>query len=380
MNFEKFEKLIDTSYKDGFVSKQCVNGINAICQDFKIKQFVVDGYNTNNSNTLLFHGASKQGFEKLKKQQPKLTIIVPTYNRAEFLQRCVDSILEQTYQNIEVVIVDDCSTDGTKDVVKQKYGKNKKVVYVLNEKNLGPGGNRQKAYLMMTGEYVIFADDDDYYFEPTFFEKALAVFMEYDNLSMVCANSVIFDDIKKEFSFYPLTFCGVMKKEQFFWGFGAKYRKPNSTFPAVFKKSVLDKADFANMKMMNDTSIYMRAACFGDVCMLKDWVGVYWLHETNISRKLPFNFILENLDEKNNIYELAKSEFKKSNAEWLLTQQMITIKYFLNSERLPLCKFLKLKKWIAKNGGEVKKELKKETSRVYWYPLKTKIKKILRKK
>ena len=242
-------------------------------------------------------------------------------------------------------------------------------MYIENETNLGPGGNRQKAYLVSTGEYVVFADDDDYYIDPDFYLKAVALFSENGKLAMVCANSIFFDEVTCAFDFQPLTFCGTMRAEEFLFGFGSKYRKPNSTFPTVFSKAVLDKADFANMKMMNDASIYMRAACFGDVCMMKDWVGVYWFHETNISKNLPFVFIIENLDEKNNIYALASKQFGVKNHEWLLTQQMHTIAYYLHSRRLSFVKYFRLKRWIRRYGGDISSELMKETRKRYFKEL-----------
>lgn len=355
-----FKKRLYLAYQKNEVSEETISRIAALCEKYDLpSDFSVEGLEKIEQPNLLFHGATEKAWDMLKERTPKISIIIPTYNRSDFLCRCVDSVLMQNYDNIEVIIIDDCSTDNTTEVVSEKYGSNKKVIYIKNEKNLGPGGNRQKAYLVSTGEYVVFADDDDYYFDSEFFSKAIALFYDYDNLSMVCANSIFFDEVTKKFDFYPLTFCGTMKKEKFLFAFGNKYRKPNSTFPAVFKKSVLDKADFANMKMMNDMSIYMRAACFGDVCMMKDWVGVYWFHESNISKNLSLDFIIENLDEKNNIYDIACEQLGTKNPQWLLEQQMITITYYMKSEGWRFSKYCKLKKWIKNSGGEIKEELLK---------------------
>lgn len=366
MDIANFKNYLYTACKKGEVSKNAIFQLNKLASENGFcKEFFHFDDESFHQESLVFNGPTKQSMDKLKQVKPKISIIVPTWNRSKFLCRCVDSILAQNYENIEIIIINDCSTDNTTDVVKAKYGNNKKIEYIENQTNLGPGGNRQKAYLVASGEYIVFADDDDYYIEPEFFTKALALFIDYPNLSMVCANSIIFDDINKRFDFNPLTFCGTMRKEKFLFGFGSNYRKPNSTFPTIFKKSVLDMADFANMKMMNDTSIYLRAACFGDVCMIKDWVGIYWVHETNISKTLPFKFIIENLNEKNNIYQIACKQFNTTNPNWLLTQQMITIKYYINSEKLSLFKFFKLKLWIKKHGGSIKKMLSKATNKVF---------------
>lgn len=366
MVLENFKECLYEAYQRDEISKEAVSKINELCINHALKtKFSVDGLKKIEQPNLVFRGATEKGLKTVEEKKPKLSIIVPTWNRAAFLCRCVDSILEQSYENCEIIIINDCSADNTSEAVREKYGKNEKVIYIENETKLGPGANRQKAYFASTGEFVIFADDDDYYFEPEFFKKALALFYDHPNLSMVCANSIIFNDVKATFDFQPLSFCGAMEREKFLFGFGTKYRKPNSTFPTIYSKAVLERADFANMRMMNDTSIYMRAACFGDVCMMKDWVGVYWVHETNISKDLPFDFIIENLDEKNNIYALAYKEFGVKNPEWLLAQQMNTISYYLNSKKLSLSKFSKLKKWIKVCGGEISNELLVQTKKVY---------------
>ena len=87
--------------------------------------------------------------------------------------------------------------------------------------------------------------------------------------------------------------------------------------------------------------------------------------EVGITRPLPFDFIIENLDEKNNIYRLACEAFGVRNPEWLITQQMNTIAYYINSRRLGILKYLKLRRWIKANGGEVSEELLALTAKRY---------------
>lgn len=312
---------------------------------------------------IIMKGKDSEGQSALKsvdfqgQSAPKVSFIVPTHNRINLLPKCIEGILGQTYSNIEIIIIDDCSTDNTEEYIRENYVANEKVVYVRNEKNLGPGETRQKGYNVSSGEFIVFADDDDFYFEPSFVQNAVRAFMEHDNVGLVCANSLIYDVVGKQLSFYPLTYCGELAGEEFFAGFRTKYRKPNSTFPAVFRRSVLDKADFKNMQMMNDTSIYLRAACYGDVYMLNICVGCYLVHDSNISKSLPHKFILENLDEKKNIYLIAREQFKKELEKWYVAQLMDTIKYYLESEKISFIKFSSILKWLMLNGGSAKKEL-----------------------
>lgn len=366
MQIDNFAKRVSEAYCRGEASEAALNAMNDLCSKYDIEaRFLTEGTKELPPPELLFHGASEAALSSINENEPKVSVIIPTYNRADFLCRCIDSVLAQNYSNVEIIVINDCSTDDTAERVAIRYGGDERIVYIENETNLGPGGNRRKAYLKASGDYVVFADDDDYYFEPEFFRKAVAMFIDEPSLSMVCANSIFFDEVTATFDFQPLTFCGVMQSEKFLFGFNSKYRKPNSTFPAVFNKAALDAANFAKMEMMNDASIYMRAACFGKVCMLKDWVGVYWFHESNISKNLPFDFIIQNLNEKNNIYELACRQFGVKNEEWLVEQQMYTIAYYINSGSLSRVKYHRLIKWIKSFGGDAKLEILSRTKQSY---------------
>lgn len=96
-------------------------------------------------------------------QNPLVTVYIPTYNRVELLKRAVDSVLNQTYTNLEVIIVDDCSTDGTHQFLKEIKQHDSRVRYFLKEKNSGACVSRNIAIENAIGEYITGLDDDDYY-------------------------------------------------------------------------------------------------------------------------------------------------------------------------------------------------------------------------
>lgn len=99
--------------------------------------------------------------------QPKVSVIIPTYNRSDFLARAVDSVLKQTYANIEIVVVDDNPLDSIERKLSlekmMKYDNNVRVLYIKNEKNLGGALSRNEGILKSTGNYITFLDDDDIY-------------------------------------------------------------------------------------------------------------------------------------------------------------------------------------------------------------------------
>ncbi len=91
---------------------------------------------------------------------PKFSIIVATYNRAHLLPRAINSVLDQSYQNFEIIVVDDGSTDNTKEVIKS-FKQDKRIIYYQYEENRGLSAVWNKALDLASGDYVVFLDDDD---------------------------------------------------------------------------------------------------------------------------------------------------------------------------------------------------------------------------
>lgn len=91
---------------------------------------------------------------------PKVSIIVPVYNCEEYFSECLDSVVNQTYKNIEIIIVNDGSTDQSEKIVNEYKLKDDRIVYYY-QSNCGPSEARNKGILNSTGEYITFIDADD---------------------------------------------------------------------------------------------------------------------------------------------------------------------------------------------------------------------------
>ena len=89
-----------------------------------------------------------------------VSIIMPSYNTANFIEETIASVLSQTYTNWELIIVDDCSTDNTDEVV-QKYLSDERIKYFKNEKNSGAAVSRNRALREANGKWIAFLDSDD---------------------------------------------------------------------------------------------------------------------------------------------------------------------------------------------------------------------------
>lgn len=94
-------------------------------------------------------------------ESKRLTVIIPVYNTEKYLDRCLDSVLNQSYKNIEIIIINDGSTDNSFSVIK-RYLENNSIIYIQLEKNCGLGNARNVGLDNASGDYVAFLDSDDW--------------------------------------------------------------------------------------------------------------------------------------------------------------------------------------------------------------------------
>jgi glycosyltransferase involved in cell wall biosynthesis len=124
---------------------------------------------------------------------PKVSIVVPSYNHGRFLRQRMDSILRQTYQDFEVFVLDDASTDNTREVLAE-YATRSRVELILRQKNGGSVFRQWNAGVALArGEYVWIAESDDYA-EERFLEELTAVLDHNPGVGLVKCRSVIVDE------------------------------------------------------------------------------------------------------------------------------------------------------------------------------------------
>lgn len=121
---------------------------------------------------------------KLDKER-MISIILPIYNTESYLPKCIESILNQTYRNIEIIGVDDGSTDGS-EMILDNYAREDPRIKVIHKKNGGESSARNVGLQMMSGQYVAFIDCDDW-IEPDMYEKLIAYMLE-KNVDMVASS------------------------------------------------------------------------------------------------------------------------------------------------------------------------------------------------
>jgi glycosyltransferase involved in cell wall biosynthesis len=109
---------------------------------------------------------------------PKVSIMIPTYNRSQMLKKCLDSCLEQAYPNLEIIVSDNASSDNTEEVMKE-YLKDKRVRYFRQAKNIRGEQWKKLLYEYATGKYGVFIPDDDYLINENHVPQAVSLIQKY---------------------------------------------------------------------------------------------------------------------------------------------------------------------------------------------------------
>ena len=166
---------------------------------------------------------------------PKLSIIVPVYNSDKYLKECLDSLINQTYEDIEVICVNDGSTDNSLQILEEYFRKDNRIK-IINKENGGVSSARNAGLKIASGEFITFVDDDDY-LDFNAYEETLKYI---GNTDLVCFGCKVFGDAHyahrtSDEKYYKIKFKGL------------KILNPKTIFETdvsvcnkIFKKSIID--------------------------------------------------------------------------------------------------------------------------------------------
>lgn len=182
----------------------------------------------------------------------KVSIIIPVYNVEQYLRSCIDSCLKQTYKNIELILVNDGSTDKSLSIINQ-YATNNNVK-IISQENAGVSKARSNGLSMASGEWIIFVDSDDYIAVDTI-EKLVTYAIKTNTL--VCASNYIEVYGEKERFVSNNTDYDSISKDEYIKKI-LLTKVSTALFPRIYHRSLFDNIEGTSFKLGEDCSLLVQ--------------------------------------------------------------------------------------------------------------------------
>lgn len=216
----------------------------------------------------------------------KVSIIVPIYNSSQYLSKCINSIIKQTYENIEIILVNDGSTDNSLGIC-EEYSKLDDRIVVLDKENGGVSSARNYGIDVSTGDYIGFVDSDDY-ISLDMYESLVNAVIEFDADIVECGYYLIDSDknLKAEF---PMKSEIVKGNYNCSYKYLSKNNTTNYNVNKLYKNSIFKKLRYKNYKFSED--YYVNSIAFYN-CSKKITINgcyYYYCKNENSVTKKPFS-------------------------------------------------------------------------------------------
>lgn len=230
---------------------------------------------------------------------PEVTIIIPVYNREKLIGSAIDSVLSQTLENFQLVVVDDGSTDGTWEVLRQISGSDDRVKIKRNlEYPKGPAGARNSGLLLKGGKYVAFLDSDDTW-NPDYLEESVKILEENSDVGLVFSdlrrvsengNVIVSSKFLDEtpfpdsFNVNMNNYINTVRNGKALLADAITKRFTMGLHSCVLRVEVFDQLEIMNLRVSEDHFFTLDYLNSGLPFVIRNSIGVnYNIHENNIS-------------------------------------------------------------------------------------------------
>ena len=188
-----------------------------------------------------------------------VSIITPTYNSEKYLEETIKSVQSQTYKNWEMIIIDDCSTDKTVNIIKDASKNDSRIKLITQENNLGPGPTRTRAVNNALGRYIAFLDSDDIWV-PEKLERQLN-FMQQKGYAFSCTSYEVIADSGQSLKKFIR-----MPDQMNYIGYLTKNLLQTVTIIVDTKKIDKKLLNMPNIRMGEDAATWIQILKAGYIC------------------------------------------------------------------------------------------------------------------
>lgn len=271
---------------------------------------------------------------------PEISIIVPVYNVEKYLSKCIDSILNQTFNNFELILVDDGSTDKSYEICDYYKNIDRRVV-VIHKNNEGAAEARNYGIRLAKGDFIGFVDSDDY-IEENMYETLYNIMIDFKSDIVVC-NHMNFKD-----NFYKRENKRIMKKdiksfnniealENYLLNYGDKNKVMKTiVWDKLYKKELFDNISFPKGKIAEDGYVIYKLLYYSNKITYVDEILYYYYQRNDSVSKTKFSLkTLEVYDDWREIFLFLYSKNKKLSkkaAKYYIDKHISTYKKLMNNE------------------------------------------------
>ena len=209
---------------------------------------------------------------------PKISVIIPTYNGGKFIKKAIESVLDQTLDDFEIIVVDDGSTDNTPYIL-QEYIRTNNIVYI-SQKNVGVAVARNNGINMSKGTYIAFLDDDDFWIDKDKLKKQIEFLENHPDYVMVGTAGIVVDEKGKRVTDYKVPEGDHSIRDSILM------RNPFIQSSIVAKKDILNQAGLYSVKdyvNAEDYNLWLRVGLLGKMENLKEPMTAYLTRNGNTS-------------------------------------------------------------------------------------------------
>ncbi|AJK72967.1 TPA: glycosyltransferase family 2 protein [Campylobacter jejuni] len=275
----------------------------------------------------------------------KISIILPTYNVEQYIARAIESCINQTFKNIEIIVVDDCGSDKSIDIVKEYAKKDDRIKIIHNEENLKLLRARYEGVKVANSPYIMFLDPDDY-LELNACEECMKI-LKNNEIDLLFFNAFVLENnnkIERKLNFQEKCYVKkdflkeLLKTKNLFWTVWAKVIKKELYLKAVGLISL----ENAKINMAEDVLLYYPLINISNTIFhLSKNLYNYQINNFSITKTLTLQNIKTNIQEQDNVLYLLKKMQYNYNFNLTLLKLieyfLLIEKYSLSSKRNVLC-------------------------------------------
>ena len=264
-------------------------------------------------------------------ESPLVSVVIPAYNAENYIAKAINSALNQSYPNIEIIVVNDGSTDNTENVLAQFT--NNGSVRIVSQSNHGMSGARNTGIRNVRGEFIAFLDSDDYW-EPQKIEKQVDLLQQHLEIGF-CSTQTRVETPDGEFinlwscpSLITSTLCTIFSQNSAIAG---------SASSVLARMTLQNQVGFFDetLQGLEDTDMWIRYATKAEYCCIPETLTIVLKRSNSVSR---------NLD---NMFKSAIRMYKKNR---LLLENSLQKRFWRSAYACMLCDFAK---WEARQGRKL---------------------------